>query len=432
MQVRPQRVRLSGATTLVFLALCAASPLQAQNVKPPKVQLWLDLSTGTMAGMPEMDMGNPIGGLLGGLMGGGARGGAMGGAPTTYGMARGMGISPPRLLDIALYNRLKPGQEASQAIPAGMLMGASLPLLPLKPTPPGTHESEPGDTPPDLERPRGRVLIYWGCGDTVRPGQPLVINLATAQASDFGTAFAGRYVPDRSARVGPGHAVYPNERNTVTLKRDSSLQGEHQVTGDGIPANVRFSLGAQQDLLPAIDLSTSGTLSQAMQLRWTPLAQARAYYLHAMGKTGEDMVLWSSAETRDSGMGLFDYLPNATVDRWIKDKLLLPADTQQCAVPAGIFQGSEGAMARMIAYGHESHLAHPPRPADPKAPWEPDWAVRVRVKSQTMAMLGESTGGGSPAARAGERGDTGTPASPAPAAPALPNPLNMLRGLLGR
>jgi len=147
MQVRPQRVRLSGAATLVFLALCAASPLQAQNVKPPKVQLWLDLSTGTMAGMPEMDMGNPIGGLLGGLMGGGARGGAMGGAPTTYGMARGMGISPPRLLDIALYNRLKPGQAASQAIPPGLVMGASPPRPPPHTPPPGPPATRPRPRP---------------------------------------------------------------------------------------------------------------------------------------------------------------------------------------------------------------------------------------------------------------------------------------------
>ena len=34
-----------------------ALPAQAQNVKPPKAQLWMDISTGGMAGMPEMDSG---------------------------------------------------------------------------------------------------------------------------------------------------------------------------------------------------------------------------------------------------------------------------------------------------------------------------------------------------------------------------------------
>ena len=47
----------------------------------------------------------------------------------------------------------------------------------------------------------------------------------------------------------------------------------------------------------------------------------------------------------------------------------------------------------MIAYGCESNFAHPPRPTDPRAAWEPEWAVMVRVKSSTMAMLGEESGG---------------------------------------
>jgi hypothetical protein len=37
-------------------------------------------------------------------------------------------------------------------------------------------------------------------------------------------------------------------------------------------------------------------------------------------------------------MGLFDYLPHATIDRWIKDKVLLTPETTQCAIPRGIFR----------------------------------------------------------------------------------------------
>jgi hypothetical protein len=47
---------------LGFGALPAA---QAQNVKPPKAQLWMDVSTGGMAGMPEMDS-SGMGAMLGG------------------------------------------------------------------------------------------------------------------------------------------------------------------------------------------------------------------------------------------------------------------------------------------------------------------------------------------------------------------------------
>ena len=43
-----------------LLAALAASALGAHaqgNVKPPKVQLWMDVSTGGMAGMPELPAG---------------------------------------------------------------------------------------------------------------------------------------------------------------------------------------------------------------------------------------------------------------------------------------------------------------------------------------------------------------------------------------
>jgi hypothetical protein len=45
-------------------------------------------------------------------------------------------------------------------------------------------------------------------------------------------------------------------------------------------------------------------------------------------------------------MGLFDYLPNATIDRWIKDKVLLTPETTQCAIPRGIFAGQGGGSGR--------------------------------------------------------------------------------------
>jgi len=438
---------------LLALGFGTLPAAQAQNVKPPKAQLWMDVSTGGMAGMPDMDSG--VGAMLGGMMGGGNN--------TTYGMARGMSFMPPRVLDIALYNRLKPGVEAAQIIPPGARMGDKLPLLPPPPAQP-VKETEPSEVPEEYKRetPKGRILIYWGCGAEVRPGQPRIIDLARANPADFGTAFAGRFAPDRGARVGPGFVLFPNERNRVSLSRESSLVGDHQIQGDGVPPSFKFTLGAAQDVMPAIELQSSGTPKDSIALNWRSVNQARAYFLHAMGTVGEnDMVMWSSSDTPDSGMGLFDYLPNATIDRWIKDKVLLTPETTQCAIPRGIFaakdagagrRGDSGGMLRMIAYGSESNFAYPPRPADPKAVWEPDWAVRVRVKSSTMAMLGEEPSGGR-AARSRRGSDPSGNAPPpaasqdgsagaAPATPSSPsigdvlspigNPANVLKGLFGR
>ena len=74
---------------------------------------------------------------------------------------------------------------------------------------------------------------------------------------------------------------------------------------------------------------------------------------------------------------------------------MLAPNIQNCAILVGIFGAVEGAMVRMIAYGPELDLAHPPRPANPKAPWDPEWAVRVRVKSTGMTVLGiDEQGGG--------------------------------------
>ena len=427
---------------------------QAQTTKPPKVQLWMDLSTGTMAGMPEMDSLPGGGGMLGGLMGGmgGGAQGRAGGGNTSYGHARAMSIMPPRVIDIALHNTLRPGVEASQAIPPGMRMGESLPLIPPRAQP---TQTEPGEVPQEYQQhqPKGRILLYWGCSATVRAGQPRVIDLARAKPSDYAQAFAGRAVPDRGPRVGPAYALYPNERNQVSLSRDSSLVGEHQVRGDGVPASMKFTLGAAQDLMPAIDLRTTGKPQDSMGTSWQPVRNARAYYLHALSQSGDDLIMWSSAETPDTGMGLFDYLSPATIDRWLKERVLLQPETTQCAIPQGIFAGGgrdATPMLRMIAYGGESHIVHPPRPADPKAAWEPEWAVRVRVKSHTMAMLGEEMqgrrggmGAAPPAASGGaySSGMGGAPTGQQPAgdggaesgnAGNVVNPVNLLRGILGR
>jgi hypothetical protein len=109
--------------------------------------------------------------------------------------------------------------------------------------------------------------------------------------------------------------------------------------------------------------------------------------------------------------------------------VLLPPATTACTVPQGIF-GGDGAMLRAIAYGSELNLAHPPRPADPKVRWEPVWAVKVRVKTVTSAMLGMGDVGG---ANAGATAPAAGPETDKPSpGTAMPKPIDVLRGILGR
>ncbi len=415
------------------LGLCPSAALaQPQVVRPPIAQYWIDLSTHTMAGMPEMPSMPGLSGM--------AFPGA--GGQNSYGNTRAM--APGRHVDLALYTRNKPsGSDATHAIPPSMRLGDSLPLVPVQAAPQTREPGEADDSMP-RERPTGRLLIYWGCGETVRAGQPRVIDLASSPA-ELGRAMGGRFAPERGARVAPGYSLWPNERDRKPVPRDASLVGDHTITGDGVPAGMRFAISQAHDLMPAIELASTGKVADSIALRWPALANARAHYLHAFGAAGNDMILWSSAETQDTGMGLFDYLSEATIERWVREKVLLPAAQTTCAVPKGIFAGTrdDGAMLRMISYGGELNLAHPPRPTDPRTPWEPQWAVRVRVKSSTMAILGsdiEASASGStaprsvagPAAGADRPGDEPKPAAgPIPGLPGV-KPLEVIRGIFGR
>lgn len=447
------RLVIGGVTLALFSAtLCAQNTQQStqQIVRPPKTLLWMDVSTGSMAGMPEMDIPAGLGGLMGGLMGAMGGGNARSTGKEYYGSARTFHMMPPRILDVALWNGLKPGVEATQNIPSGMKLGDKLPLLPILAEKVATVTSEPRpekEYEGSYERPKGRLLFYWGCSATVRPGQPRIIDLSKLSADSaqaFGSAFGGKYAPDRGAKVREGYDVYPNERDQRTLPRGASLVGEHRITGDGIPESFRFTLGAAHDVMPAIALQSKGNLKDSVSLNWEPVTNARAYFLNTMGAQGDDMVFWSSSDLPDTGMGLFDYLSNATIDKWIKEKVLLAPSVTQCNVPQGIYGSQEGkgreggAMLRMIAYGGEHSFVHPPRPTDPKVPWDQEWSVRLRVKSNTMAMLGQdiearssAVGTNDRSEQSGEAEKESSSSNPLSNLP-IPGAAGLLKGIFGK
>ena len=84
-------------------------------------------------------------------------------------------------------------------------------------------------------------------------------------------------------------------------------------------------------------------------------------------------------------------------------------------------------MLRLIGYGNELNLAHPPRPTDPKLPWNPQWAVKLRVKTVAQSMLGMPDMGG-----AGNPGAAANPAQSPAEEPKKPGALDLLKGILGR
>ena len=75
-------------------------------------------------------------------------------------------------------------------------------------------------------------------------------------------------------------------------------------------------------------------------------------------------------------------------------------------------------MLSMIAYGEEADFVDPPRPADPKIPWNINWTTKVRYKSTTGLMLGmPAMGGMGMGAAAEEQAPAATDTQSSPAAP---------------
>ncbi|MEO8124137.1 MAG: hypothetical protein ABI633_08815 [Burkholderiales bacterium] len=424
------RSTLGTAFGAALLAATGAASAQSQVVKPPVSQAWIDVATFSGMGMPGMGMGgaggaNPMA-MMGSLLGGGG-----GGGKNTFGMTQAG--SAGRWVDVTLYTSRNPSlAEATQAVPAGTQLAPSLKLVSPKAEKSGPPPSDESVDEPDYQRPKGKISLYWGCGDKVRAGQPRVLDVATASPQDFQKFFVARRATQRGAHSAVGRPAWPNAVDARMVPANASLVGEHAFSGQGVPESFRFAIGAAQDLMAPIKLRQAEA-GGATKLEWAAVPTARAYFIAAMGAKGNaegEAVFWTSSEQPETGMGLIDFQTNTAVDRWLKEGVLLASNVTQCAVPKGIFGDGGGAMLRMVAYGSELNLAHPPRPADPKMAWEPEWAVKIRVKSVTNAMLGmdidEMTHGGGQAPAADE---------PPPAQKEDANPLNpasLLKGIFGR
>lgn len=370
-----------------------------QAVTPPVAQAWVDVATVSGMGMPSMsDMMKESGGM------GAAMGSLFGRkGDKSNAFLRTQGAMAGKWMDVTLSTTRNPSlATATHTVPSGFGLSPALKLqvVPKAPPPP------PDDDPEfEFERPKGKIYLYWGCGATVRAGQPRVIDLARATPQELGQFFETRRATQRGAHLASGRPVWPSKDDKRLVPASASLAGAHTFTAQGVPDPFTFTVPPAQDFMPAI------ALQQAKQgggfaLSWNAVSNARAYFLAAMGarEGGGDaeIVLWTSSAVPETGFGLIDYQTNGAVDRWLKEKVLLAPTVTTCAVPAGIFGDQGAGMLRMIAYGNELHLANPPRPADPSKPWAPDWAVKIRVKSVTNAMLGLDMPG---TASGGTRGD---------------------------
>jgi len=209
-------------------------------------------------------------GMGAGLMGARGAGGMIGA------LLSGRAADPAaaaRLLTLELgSNRTPSGPPAAEHLPPPALgVGASLPLVTPRPAA-DTPESPDRDSTEPMEKPRGRILIFWGCGEKARPGQPLVLDfakLADGQIPPQPLAM-GRMNPGQMAQMrqrlarGAGGAggqyrttgLWPNEKTQASVPATGSLVGPHVVRGSYTP-EIRFALAPNQDYLAPFDLRGS-------------------------------------------------------------------------------------------------------------------------------------------------------------------------------
>jgi hypothetical protein len=414
-------MKVSNRSTVALAALAAAAPTawaQNQPVKPPIAVYWMSVET---AGGMGFAMPAGMGGMLPANMQGGKR----------------------MHLDLGSTQSSSGTPRADHAIPTGLSMGSSLPLLtPQTERAQGTRpDRDPDQT---FEQPKGRMLIYWGCGETVRAGQPVVIDFAKLGSAESAKLFRSRNI-NRPQGPGPGrsrtYGEWPNRENTTAVPQQASLVGEHFVAGSYTP-EIKFAVDNRHDFMAPVafdPIRKSG--AGAFQVKWQSIPTAIGYFATAMGQGEQqnDVVMWSSSEVQEMGQVLMDYLPPSEVQRLIREKVVMTPQTTECAVPGGIFK-NEGAMLNFIAYGDELNVVHPPRPKDPKQTWVQEYAVKVRLKSTGMTMLAEGDPSGG-SRRAGARGapaadqqaqQPAAPASPVPGGSPVEQGINILRGIFGR
>lgn len=335
-------------------------------------------------------------------LGAGLTAGARPNISQIMGMMSG-GSSVAHTLELRLASRTKPvgAPNADHLPPVGLAMGPSLPLVtPAAPPPP-----RPTGMPQGYERPRGRMLIYWGCGEHVGPSQPTVIDFSKLAAGQVPPGMAAMSSMGRAAvrpgpRSAPGYGEWPNQRDSRPVPATGSLAGAHKVQGNYSPP-IGFSLGVGQDFMPSLDLAEAGALSSgASRLAWRPAPTATGYALAMFGSSGNgDVLMWSSG--RNAAMfPNMDYLPPSEVRRLVGTGAVLPPTASECVLPAEVARASPVGMITMIGYGPEANFAESPK--------APKWTAKVRFKTNASLIRGMGGYGGA-SAQQGQPGQPGQP-----------------------
>ncbi len=302
-------------------------------------------------------------------------------------------------LDLRLGSNTVPTtgmEKADHFLLPTVKLGKSLPLIG-ETSSPGSYTPEgPGSDAPGSTMPKGRLLLFWGCGANTPKGQPVILDFSKLAKGQVPPGLWSTKVPNESrvsARDFKYYADWPNSSKDKQPKVGSSLLGEHRIAGNFAP-EIKFSL--TQDYMGPLNAKDSEQANGSILLSWNGLAPATGYLAWAMGGAGDpdgdsgsDTVWWTSSTQREFGGGLWDFLAPTTVAKLVQQKIVMPPGQTSCQIPAEVKAAAKGYLfGNLNAFGPEANYSFPPRPADPKATWNIDWTTRVRFRSHDMLMIG--------------------------------------------
>ena len=364
---RAVHLAIAGATILV------AGPVtsQSQKVTPPKTVYWMSASTQSGFGLNA--------------------------APSAADMMRmatgGGSGGPMKMLALDLGSKLPPSPapaSAEHGVPPTMNMGATLPLRA-----PKRGTSEPGTD--EFERPKGKLLLFWGCGEAARAGQPVVIDFAKVAAGQIpANLFGGervRIARPPSASTWPTYVYWPNAEKVNGSKpvpQNASLLGNHKVAGNFAP-EMNFAL--QQDWMAGISMKQQKLPSGAVGLQWNVVPGATAHFAQMVSGKEENgaptVVFWSSSDVQTFFSGLSDFISPSEAARLVGRKQLMAPSQTSCSIPKeAVAAASETGLLLLASHGPEQNIVYPPRPTNPKEDWVQEWSVKARFVSRTGAILG--------------------------------------------
>lgn len=373
------RMSVSGWVLLGGLGSAAALfsvAALSQSAAPGPVRYAMDAAT--MSGLGAMGSGGGMGAMMSMMRGGPPE------AVRTVELHHGAGTTAPT-------------PQADHFMPQGAGLGASVRLI--APT------REVGEGEMEFQRPSGRLLLYWGCGARAGAGQPVVIDFAKIAAGQMppGLFMNAVDLPEDwqvSVANSRTYTSWPNGKDTKTVPATGSLIGAHKITAN-YAKEINFTLG--EDFMPPLQATTSEVSGGASMLAWKGLDKATGYYAWAIGAkdTGRggapvEMVWWASSKEQAFGGPLWNWISPAGVRKLIAAGTVMPPEQRDCTIPAEVMKAAgEGMMVNLQAYGPQADFAYPPRPADTRKPWNPEWIARVRFRSSTMLIPGMEGMGGS-------------------------------------